>query len=392
MKNKGHLDVVVKYFYPVAAGIETNVLETYSVLAEKGWDVTIHTSRDEYLQKGHLPANDTYRGLKIKRYSFTKFGYFPDIDWDSTDLVCLHNFDIFPHLRILLYTLGRKIIKKKKYSLMLTPHGGFNPEWSVFPWKQRLIKPLYHFTVGTLLINLVVDGARAVSNWERAEMIKKGVMKSKVVTIDNGIEDEAYKDVEKLASKEIKDMVKSYGDYIIQVGRIYPIKNYETTLKALAKNDKLHYVIAGPISDSEYFKQLNAQIKELKLTKRVHFVGVIRGIDKYYLIKKAQMMVHMAIWESFCNVVHEGLSQGLVCIVANNTALPFLIKDSVNGYCVKTKDADALAEKINFVYENQNTPFVVKMKEVNRKYGLENSWRKVAARMDSFYRKTHSTN
>jgi len=187
-------------------------------------------------------------------------------------------------------------------------------------------------------------------------------------------------------------MVKSYGDYIIQVGRIYPIKNYETTLKALAKNDKLHYVIAGPISDSEYFKQLNAQIKELKLTKRVHFVGVIRGIDKYYLIKKAQMMVHMAIWESFCNVVHEGLSQGLVCIVANNTALPFLIKDSVNGYCVKTKDADALAEKINFVYENQNTPFVVKMKEVNRKYGLENSWRKVAARMDSFYRKTHSTN
>jgi len=304
----------------------------------------------------------------------------------------LHNFDIFPHLRILLYTLARKIIGKKKYSLMLTPHGGFNPEWSVFTWKQRLIKPLYHFTVGTLLINLVVDGARAVSNWERAEMIKKGVMKSRVVTIDNGIEDEAYKDVEKLASKEIKDMVKSYGDYIIQVGRIYPIKNYETTLNALAKNDKLHYVIAGPISDSEYFKQLQDQIKQLKLTKRVHFVGVIRGIDKYYLIKKAQMMVHMAIWESFCNVVHEGLSQGLVCIVANNTALPFLIKDGVNGYCVKTKDADALAEKINFVYENQKSPFVVKMKEVNRKYGLENSWRKVAARMDSFYRKTHSVN
>ncbi len=392
MKTKGRLDVVVKYFYPVAAGIETNVLETYTVLAEKGWDVIIHTSRDEYLQKGHLPENDTYRGLTIKRYSFNKFGYFPDIDWDTADLVCLHNFDIFPHLRILLYSLGRKLIGKKKYSLMLTPHGGFNPEWSVFPWKQRLIKPLYHFTLGTILVNLVVDGVRAVSNWERAEMIKKGVLKNKVVTIDNGIEDEAYKDVEKLSSKDIKKKVESFGDYIIQVGRIYPIKNYETTLTALSKTKNLHYVIAGPVSDSEYFEKLQAQIKKLKLTNRVHFVGVIRGIDKYYLIKKAQMMVHMAIWESFCNVVHEGLSQGLVCIVANNTALPFLIKDGVNGYCVKTKDADVLAEKINYVYENQNSPFVVKMKEVNRKYGLENSWRKVAARMDSFYRKTHSVN
>ena len=40
------LHVITRYFYPVAAGIETNILETYSILASRGWDITIHTSKD----------------------------------------------------------------------------------------------------------------------------------------------------------------------------------------------------------------------------------------------------------------------------------------------------------------------------------------------------------
>lgn len=49
------IDIVVKYFYPVAAGIETNVLETYSVLVKMGWDVTVHTSNLEYTTGEILP-------------------------------------------------------------------------------------------------------------------------------------------------------------------------------------------------------------------------------------------------------------------------------------------------------------------------------------------------
>ena len=37
------IDIVVKYFYPVTAGIETNIMETYRFLVENGWDVTLHT-------------------------------------------------------------------------------------------------------------------------------------------------------------------------------------------------------------------------------------------------------------------------------------------------------------------------------------------------------------
>ncbi len=384
-----HIDVVEKYFYPVTGGIEVNMLETYSVLVEQGWEVVAHTSTDSLDQKNVYPSSEVIRGILVKRKPFGIFGFWPQIDFSSAEIVALHNFNILPHFTLLVYSLFRKWFGKKQYAIILTPHGGFNPEWSVFSRLQSIIKRCLHYSLGTWLINHVVDGVRAVSNWEREEMIKKGIRADLIEVIDNGIEDEAYLDVETEASEAIKKKVESFGRYIVQIGRIYPIKNYETTIRALALIPAdVKFVIAGQVERNaypEYMADLERLIAELQLEKRVLFIGLVRGIDKYYLIKKASLMVHMALWESFCNVVHEGLSQGLVCVVANNTALPYLIKDGVNGYCVETKDYRQVASKVQYVLDNALSPDILAMKERNRVYGLENSWRKVATRMDKFY-------
>lgn len=391
MENKKrHIDIIEKYFIPVTAGIEVNILNTYSVLVENGWDVEMHTSTDTLTEKNVLPKDDNIKGIKVNRYLYKIWGYFPKIDFSKTDVVALHNFNVVPHFYILFYSLILKILGRKKYTLILTPHGGFNPEWSIFPMFVSIAKQFYHFTIGTILINLVVDKMRAVSEWEREEIIKKGVNPDKVVVISNGIEDAAYLDIDKHASKSIKNTVKSFGRYIIQIGRVYPIKNLETTIRALALTPKdLKYLIVGPIQEDEknknYKKELDELIVKLKLKDRVIFFGVVNGVDKYYLIRKAQMMVHMALWESFCNVVHEGLSQGLVCVVANNTALPLLIKNNINGYCVETKDHKKVAEKINYILENVNSSKILRMKKINMKIGLQDSWRNVASRMESLY-------
>lgn len=383
--------VITKYFYPVAAGIETNILETYSVLVQEGWDVTIHTSLDTLTEKNVLQNEiKELKGLKIKRYPFTWYGIAPDINWDSADIVALHNFNIVPHFFLMAYTYVRKCLGKKNYALVLTPHGGFNPEWSIFSPLTRYIKKIYHFTIGTLLINLSVDCVRAVSNWEGREITNKGVSKKKVTVITNGVEDEAYMDVDALASPETKQRVKDLGRYIIQIGRIYPIKNLETTIRALPHVSRdVKYLILGPtdhvMGKSSYKDDLETLAQELGVADRVIFGGVVRGVDKFYYIKHAQMMVHMALWESFCNVVHEGLSQGLVCIVANNTALPLLIKDGVHGFCVETHDSDTVAEKINYVLENKESTIIKDMQRRNREFGLEESWTNVAYTVDTLY-------
>lgn len=393
MKNRAekHIDVIEKYFYPVTAGIEVNTLETYSVLVEKGWEVVVHTSKDSLTKKNVFPDDEVVRGIKVKRYPFRWYGFLPKINWRETNVVALHNFDIFPHLQILIYSLILKLLRRKRFALILTPHGGFSLDrvWHLYPRWQRAIKKAYHHSLASWLINQSVDGVRAVSKWERQQMLAIGVDPKKVVVISNGLEDEAYMDIEKLASSEIKAKVRQWGKYLIRIGRIYPIKNDETIIRALPKlPSDIKLVIVGPVESNkypQYIDSLTGLIRKLKLEKRVIFAGVVRGVDKYYAIKKSQTMVHMALWESFCNVVHEALSQGLVPIVANNTALPFLIKDNVNGYLINTHDHQSLSRKINYLIKNKYSKKHLKMAEKNIEFGKEHAWRRVAGKMEDFY-------
>jgi glycosyltransferase involved in cell wall biosynthesis len=386
--SRKHIDVVVKYFYPVAAGIETNILETYSILASMGWDITIHTSRDQYLEKNSLPERETIRGLQIRRYPFISdiSGLTPDISWDGDGIIALHNFNV-SFWKILVKTMLLKLIGKKHFRLVITPHGGFTPEWSMYSAAVKLFKIPYHYVFGTFMVNTVVDGIRAVSEWERKEIEHKGVRPSKIRVISNGIEDEAFGDIENNVSESVRRIIEKTGPYIIQIGRIYPIKNYETVIRALPHiPPTVSYVIVGQEEGgSDYKQSLIRLASDLGVADRVKFMGVLRGYDKYYAIGHALLMVHMAVWESFCNVVHEGMSQGDICIVANNTALPYLVKDGVNGYLVDTRDWRTLSDKIRYVIENNKTKEMETIRMNNRKFGLSHSWKHVAREMDDLY-------
>ena len=71
------IHIIVKYFYPVTAGIEVNIAETYSRLVKKGWKVILHTSRDTYFEKDILPISENIMGIEVRRYSFKNWGFFP---------------------------------------------------------------------------------------------------------------------------------------------------------------------------------------------------------------------------------------------------------------------------------------------------------------------------
>lgn len=382
------VDVVVKYFYPVAAGIETNVLETYSRLAKQGWDITIHTTRDKHKEKNVLPIHSKIKGIKVIRYESGIFKYTPEIDWKESDFVCLHNFDIFPHFYIFLKALIDKIARRKKYALFVTPHGGFNPDWKSFSLLKIIIKSIYHFIAGIVIINYVVDGVRAVSIWEKERMMAWGIRKNKIKVISNGLEDEAYLDPTNKVTKKIKKLTDRSKPYIIQVGRINKIKNFETTVKALAILPKeLKFVIVGPVQDPVYKAKLDKLIIELELLKRVIFAGVIRGTDKYYLIRNSEAMVHMALWEANCNVVHEAMSQEKMCFVSNRAGLKCQICSRKNGFSFKARDVKGLTRELSIYLEDKSNKKYLAMTNKNLKYVKNHSWEKVSERMGNFYLK-----
>ncbi|MCK5061413.1 glycosyltransferase family 4 protein [Candidatus Parcubacteria bacterium] len=384
--NKKQIDIVMKYFYPVTAGIEITVMETFSRLASAGWKVRVHTSRDTYLEKNVLSGNENIKGVEIKRYPWSIFGFWPDIDWKKSDMLVLENFNIFPHFQIMAFTWVLKIIKKKNFSLILTPHGGYTPEWRVFGVISRNIKRIYHQTIGACMINKCVDKIHAVSTWEKKEMIPFGISPEKIVVVENGLEDEAYADFEEKVSKEFKRVIKGYGKYILQIGRVHRIKNHKTVIRALAKLPKdINYVITGPIHDDKYKQELDELIKSLELEEQIIFSGIIKGAEKYYLIKNALAMVHMALWECYCGVVLEAMSQGTMCVVSEDSAFPYLYKDKFNGYNLKAKDHKAAANAINNIIEYPDSREHKAIKQRNLDYANNHSWNAMVERLKDFY-------
>ncbi len=380
------IDVILKYFYPVTAGIETNVLNVYGFMVPHGWDVTIHTSDSVPGEPHSLEPETTIRGLKVIRYPWRWYGILPRIRWSETPAVALHNFDIFPHSWILVLIFLRRLIGLKSPKVFLTPHGGYTPGWSTFGILSRTIKQIYQRTVGTFLINNVVDGLRSVSEWETNETVKSGVRPEIIRTITNGLKSEVYTEIDKLASHEIKSRLKKIGTYIVQVGRIHPIKNQLTTIKSLELLPiNVNFVIAGPITDPEYKKLLDVTIHNLKLQDRVHFLGVIEGVDTFYLLRHSLANVHMATWESYCNAVHESMSQGCVCIVSKDTALEELIKDQINGYCVPAFDYNEVASRVKYVLDNSKSPKIQKMRQNNIDFTQGHSWEEISKQVRTFY-------
>ena len=97
-------------------------------------------------------------------------------------------------------------------------------------------------------------------------------------------------------------------------------------------------------------------------------------------------MVHMALWESGCNVVREGMSQGLPCIVSNVYGLPGLVKDGINGFCLPVHDAKAVGEKLNWLFDEKNENERKKIITANIEFGKGQSWTDVARKMNTLYR------
>lgn len=381
------LDIITKYFSPVVGGIEQSIEQLYSRFPSDRWQVTVHTGNVDDTGVA-LPVSSprSVSGLAVRRYRVA-FGFFwPSISYRTPGLISLQNFELLPHIPVLLFAWCLQVLNLKRCRVYITPHGGFSPNWHTFSLFQQIIKKALHRTVGVFLLNRVVEGIQVVSEWEREQLIAEGVRSELLVQIENGLEPEAYMDLEALVSEHVRARVAQVGRYVLQVGKVYAEKNYETTIRALALlPSDVTYVILGREVSASYKRTLLMVADSLGLAQRVQFWGFVRGVDKYYIYKHAAVLAHMALWENFCTVVHEALSQGVVCVVSNRAVLPHLVHDGENGFCVDSYDFNAEADKINFILNPENVEKINQMKARNRAYGLVHTWDKLAQQTEQFY-------
>jgi glycosyltransferase involved in cell wall biosynthesis len=196
--------------------------------------------------------------------------------------------------------------------------------------------------------------------------------------IPHGV-DEIYFRLPNMA-KHFRDKYNVDGRVIAYIGRVHSTKGVDLLIKAFAKVIKtepdLKLVIAGK-GDEKYLRKCLNIAKRLGIDTKVRYLGYIPEEDKIGFIDASELVVIPSrhAGESYPIIVDEVKARGKPLVVTNCGALPYRVKNMVEGIVVNA-NADSLAEGIAHALKN-----IDMFKVIERPY----TWSEVAKRLVDLY-------
>lgn len=157
------------------------------------------------------------------------------------------------------------------------------------------------------------------------------------------------KEITKDDKKNIRKQLGIEGDrIIISVGRIIPIKAFDTLVKVMSKfrEDYSLYIIGGTENDEL------RKIREDNNISNIHYVDFVgkKELSEYY--RAADVFVMTTRGDTWGLVINEALANGLPVISSNKCiAATELVKDGFNGYIFEVDDIEALEKAIIQFFE-----------------------------------------
>jgi glycosyltransferase involved in cell wall biosynthesis len=160
----------------------------------------------------------------------------------------------------------------------------------------------------------------------------------KVCVVPNGVP------VDRITSRTSKRPAR-HKPTIIFVGRIVKEKNLEGLVRALAvmEDSTFRVTICG---DGDHRPAIEALVSELGLDDRVHFTGFVD--TPWELIKQADVLVSLSLYEGCPNVVLEAMASGCPVIVSDIPAHREIL-DETSAVFVHASDTKAVAAAIQDV-------------------------------------------
>lgn len=259
---------------------------------------------------------------------------------------------------------------------MLTPHGGFTPWWNEFTLLKRIIKKVYHRTIGRFLLNNAADKVIALNEWEKIQLIKHGIKPKKITVIPNGVEDYAY-----TLPLQRDNTIRKFQPYILFIGRVSKIKNIDTVIKYLANLDDINFLIAGSIQDKKYYQYLINLSKKLGINHRVFFLGEVYNAEKYKLIDNSLAVVLLSYNETEPIIVKEAMARGKPVLVSDIPSLRLLVKNYENGFIVT--NAEIFRKAIEVLMTNRDIVVRIARNNITKAYNWQ--WRNIAEKIVKVY-------
>jgi len=186
-----------------------------------------------------------------------------------------------------------------------------------------------------------------------------------------------YQDINKQFNLEGKRVVVFTGKLTVYKGVKYLVK--------AAKKIKGEIIILG---DGPERKNLENIVKNEKISN-VRFLGHL-GKDTQFLIKfysRADVFVAPSIWdEPLGLVILEAMACETPVVVTRKGGIPLAVKDGKNGLFIRPRNANDIAEKVNFLLNNEGKR--LRMAKTARQIAVEKfSWEIIAQRFINIYQK-----
>jgi len=183
------------------------------------------------------------------------------------------------------------------------------------------------------------------SSYVAETMIRSGIGAEKVFVLPYGV------DTSFLSSQErrLEQAEEKHSFRILFVGQVLPLKGVHYLVQALEnmKIPNVELIIIGN-GDTGYLKLLNGLIPP---GISVQFKSHIPHMELKQYYSGSDVLVLPSLSDSFGLVVSEAMMAGLPVIVSENTGAKEIIRDGVDGFIVPIRDANALQEKLMYLYE-----------------------------------------
>ena len=187
-------------------------------------------------------------------------------------------------------------------------------------------------------VSLSYDAYIAVSKGARSELISMGVDPDKVFVIYNGVNLSFFDSIKVQERKE---------PTICYIGHLEARKNVLDLIRAFSivqreiSDAKLIIAGSGPLA-----KKARRMVKDLKLSDKVSFAGKVGFKKSAEIMKSSHLLVLPSLIEGFGLVLAEANACYKPVIAYDVPGVREIVKEGVNGYLVRPRNIQELADKI----------------------------------------------
>ena len=179
-----------------------------------------------------------------------------------------------------------------------------------------------------------------------------GIPASKLITIQNGVDISRYESA--VPHDRDKWTVKNSDVVIGCVGRLSPEKGHAVLLRAFRKVVSRHpQARLALVGEGEERERLQHLADDLNIAHFVRFLGLRADVPE--VLAACDFFALPSIHEGFPMVILEALAAGKAVVASEVGAIADIIRPDTTGLLVPPGDADALAEALCLLIENEET-------------------------------------